>query len=65
MISSQQGVQSDLDTAAREDVENRTPEGWDVDAETMQRRAGENRGLFFWIVQILSIYWFILRPLGL
>ena len=24
-----------------------------------------DRGLFFWIVLILSIYWFILRPLGL
>ena len=24
-----------------------------------------NRGAFFWIVLIISIYWFILRPLGL
>ena len=60
----QQTVQSDLDMLLLEKLyenngglrggpQNHTAYGW------------RKRGMFFWVVLLLGLYWFILRPLGL
>jgi hypothetical protein len=63
----QQTVESDLDMLVIEQMYantrgQRRPGGASRDRATSGWR---NRGLFFWIMLIIMIYWFILRPLGL
>ena len=73
----QQGVQSDLDMIALETIRrNSRDEGRRLRRHLSSGYGGSrggghatsgwrNRGLFFWIMLIIMIYWFILKPLGL
>lgn len=62
----QQGVQSDLDMLLLETMYQNTRGRGQRRGRSGRATSGwRNRGVFFWVVLILAIYWFILRPLGL
>ena len=64
----QQNVQSDLDMLLLEKMyENARREGRLAGSERQPHATSgwRNRGFLFWLVLIIGIYWFFLRPLGL
>jgi hypothetical protein len=64
----QQGVQSDLDMLLLEKMyqDTRREGKWGGGGRRVHATSGwRNRGFLFWLVLILGIYWFFLRPLGL
>ena len=63
----QQDVRSDLDMLLLEKMyENTRHDGRSGRGYSEPDTSGwKNRGLLFWMVLVISVYWFILRPLGL
>lgn len=64
----QQGVQSDLDMITLETMRQNAQRDGRLGGGGRRGHATtgwKNRGIFFWIMLIIGIYWFFLRPLGL
>ncbi len=56
-----------LSNVARQLSEEQSKQGHEYQEESRDYATSgwRNRGAFFWIMLIIGVYWFILRPLGL
>ena len=56
-----------LANLARQLSEEQSQQGYEYQQESggYATSGWRNRGAFFWIMLVIGVYWFILRPLGL
>jgi hypothetical protein len=66
-ILNKEKVMGRIDGLARRFSEEQSRQGHEVQEQSRGYATSgwRNRGAFFWIMLIIMVYWFFLRPLGL